>query len=435
MKLDKILHERKIFAELSDADIEHFLRERLFRTEHLNLEFKSAFAMRSGGKYNIREFCRYVVGFSNEEGGIVVYGVADNVSDPDVPFEEYCCGLNQHPSLEDLSQWVTDRINPLVRSPAIRLFKVSGKAIMVLRVPSGVNKPYCYHEPAKKAMTFFKKTAAGVHEITPDEVRELYRTAMLEQSIRILQAEKRSQSNNSDLTGVPIIRKHRAFTIPQMENVTDYGHIGIYCYSNTILDKPVSELSEFISTHRSSFSETMRYYPKVEVFQTGVSVGYYPNTIRQDIKSTARITVYQNGFLAHDTQADWLMEGDKKISSLWLAYEIQRQLQFAKAFFIHELENINLLIDLDHISDFSIFAGEGYKRVESLYTGSHHPVHREVHLESIHDFDGSKRNYVSSTVIEAMDELSRMFGLTETPSGTWDADGYLLYVKGLEKSR
>lgn len=75
MDLTRIFHETKTFAELTDQDVEKFLQDRVFRREHLNLEFKQVFPIRTGGKYEIRDICKYIAGYSNEEGGIVIYGV------------------------------------------------------------------------------------------------------------------------------------------------------------------------------------------------------------------------------------------------------------------------------------------------------------------------------------------------------------------------
>ncbi len=55
MELDRIIHDKKNFAELGDIDIETFLRERRFGSEHLSLEFKSEFPARKDRKYDIRE--------------------------------------------------------------------------------------------------------------------------------------------------------------------------------------------------------------------------------------------------------------------------------------------------------------------------------------------------------------------------------------------
>ena len=59
MTLDAIIHATKHFAELDDGDIEAFLRERKFKSEHLNLEFKRTFPLKGQGpKYDIREVCK-----------------------------------------------------------------------------------------------------------------------------------------------------------------------------------------------------------------------------------------------------------------------------------------------------------------------------------------------------------------------------------------
>ena len=68
--------------------------------------------MRLGGRYDIKEICKYIAGYSNEEGGVVIYGVADSIKDSAAPFGDYIVGLSQSPSIEDLSQWVTERVTP-----------------------------------------------------------------------------------------------------------------------------------------------------------------------------------------------------------------------------------------------------------------------------------------------------------------------------------
>jgi len=112
MELDRLIHERKHFAELEDRDVEVFLHERKFGSEHLNVEFKTGFPEKTNNKYEIRKTCKYVVGFSNEEGGFVIYGVADDIKDATKSFPDYITGMTKHPSLEDLSLWVKDRIHP-----------------------------------------------------------------------------------------------------------------------------------------------------------------------------------------------------------------------------------------------------------------------------------------------------------------------------------
>src|SRR5690349_1604953 len=120
MELDRLIHEKKHFAELEDADVERFLRERKFKSEHLNIEFKAAFPQKSTRKYDIKKICKYVVGFSNEEGGFVIYGVGDDIRSLSVNYPDYVAGMTEHPSIEDLSLWIKDRIHPLVSSPALR---------------------------------------------------------------------------------------------------------------------------------------------------------------------------------------------------------------------------------------------------------------------------------------------------------------------------
>jgi hypothetical protein len=72
---------------------------------------------------------------------------------------------------------------------------------------------------------------------------------------------------------------------------------------------------------------------------------------------------------------------------------------------------------------------------EGHYT-PHQPIHREVELSAIHDYDGDKRNIVLNVVRDIIDEVYRIFGFSKAGSPRlWDENGYLLYVKGLENQR
>jgi hypothetical protein len=442
MDLDRVLHEKKNFAELVDADIEAFLRDRTFGSEHLNLEFKNAFPRRGRSRWDIGKICKYIVGFSNEEGGLVVYGVADSIKDPATQYPEYVSGLQDYPNPEDLSQWVKDRIHPLVQSPAIRFFNLEQGTVAIIKIPSGVNKPYCYYDPNTKSLTFFKKTAAGIVQLSPDEVREFYRTAMLDQAARLLRGlskvEIREIEGNED-TGKSRLDQHKEFVLSKLENVDDFGHLSIYCLPDRSVDVPIEELSDFLEANRFGFSEAIRFFPDVEVFQNGVSVGYFPRAIRSDIRSTVRVTLYRDGLVAFDSQADSTMDRDKHLHPYWLSYEIQRHLQLAKAVLKDRgVERIRVVVDLGNIGDFSMkFSSDRFffEQAASEYTGSHQPIDRDVSLAEIHDYDGDKRNIVMPIVQEIMDEICRIFGFSKTLPGVWDEEGKLIYVKGLENQR
>lgn len=441
MDLDRILHEKKNFAELVDADVEALLRDRPFKTEHLNLEFKSGFPRLSGStKYNILKICKYIVGFSNEEGGIVIYGVADEIKDTAVEFPDYITGLTEGPTREDLSEWVKDRIHPLVESPAIRDFEVAGKKVVIIKVPSGINKPYCYVDPRSKAITVFKKTAGGVVALTPEQIRLFYQTSLIEQSERILRAARITQSAAPTETSVEedLLTSHKKLTRPKLENITDFGYLGMFCYPDKDLDLSVNDLGAFLDRNRHHFSEAIRFAPNVDFVQNGASVGYFPRAIRQDIKSTVRVTVYKTGLVAYDSQVDSSMDRDHNVHPYWLSYEIQRHLQLAKAILKdHGVDSIHFVLHLENINDFHMtFGRTGFldERIGS-YTGAHGPIVKTIEFKDIHDHDGDKRNIVMPIVQEVMDEISRIFGFSETQRGVWHDDGTLHYVKGLENQR
>lgn len=197
------------------------------------------------------------------------------------------------------------------------------------------------------------------------------------------------------------------------------------------------KLKQFVIENRSKFAETMRYYPDVEMFQKGVTVGFYPTAIRSDIKSTSRVTLYRDGLVALDAQADITMDHDNILQPYWVAYEIQRHLQLIKALLKDEgVSRIHVVFELEHIENFSMrFDAGGAHEIASPYGGSHEPIELDVELAQIYDHDGPKRNIAMPATREIMDEVCRIFGFTGTRPGVWDSTGYLHYVRGLEHTR
>jgi hypothetical protein len=440
MTLEAIIHATKHFSELEDGDIEAFLRERKFKSEHLNLEFKHSFPLKGGGaKYDIREVCKYIVGLSNEDGGLVVYGVADEIKDPNTPFPKYVTGLACNPSAEDLSQWVKERIHPLVTSPAVRFFEVQGMKVAIFKIPPGVNKPYCYYDPSAKSLSVFKKTAGGIAEVAPDEIWEFFRTQIIEQAAKILRAaELQGGTPHTALTiDEDRLRVRQDPMKAKLENCRDYGFLGIYSQPEVPIDIPLADLNTFLEVHRNHFSESMRYNRGHEPLQDGVSVGYYPRAIRNDIKSTSRLTLYRDGLVALDSQADTLMDKNKTLHPYWLSYELQRHLQLSKTLLEHyQVKTVHLVIELDNIEDFSLSFERNPLFGQSSYSGGHHPIERHVPLLGVHAYDSPERNIVIPVVKDIMDEICRIFGLSKTPPGVWDQKGWLTYVgPGLENLR
>lgn len=362
---------------------------------------------------------------------------ADSIKDPAVVYPNYITGLAQSPSVEALSQWVTERITPLVQSPAIRSFKVSGKDLMILKIPEGINRPYAYVEPPSGAMTFFKKTAGGLKELRSEEVKELYWTAIIHQADRIVRAGV-LRGMDIELPAADQFGKHRERAVKLLENTEGFGRLSIYCIPDERISIPANELKTFLEQQRGKFSEVLRFYPQVEVFQNGVSAGYFPRAIRQDIKSTARVTLTDDGLIAWDSQADMTMDRDGNLHPYWVSYEVQRHLQLTKALLESRgIKNIRVFVELEHVEGFKMkVASDWYlDQPEGQYTGAHERIERRVALADVHDPFGPKRNIVFPAVREIMDEICRIFGFDRAPDRLWEADGKMVYVKGLEGQR
>jgi predicted HTH transcriptional regulator len=188
MGLDGILHDGKHFGELEDGDLERFLESRKFRSEHLNLEFKSGFPRVSPrGRFNIEKICQYVVAFLNGEGGFVIYGVADTAQATDTSLTDIVVGVSSSPSIEDISQWVNERIYPLPPPVGVRTFAVLGRMVVVSRVPAGNDKPYAYYDPATRITKYFQRSAGGIRELKASEIRDFFRESLVGQASIMLE--------------------------------------------------------------------------------------------------------------------------------------------------------------------------------------------------------------------------------------------------------
>jgi hypothetical protein len=444
MNIDRLIHEKKNFAELDDKDVETFLRERKFNSEHLGIEFKSIFPPKGENKYKHDEVCAYIIGFLNSEGGLLIYGVENTVNDKGVKFPEYICGLAKHPSIEDMSEWAKGCIDP--QPPiSIRFFTVAGKEIAVIKIPEGVNKPYCFSDPNNEGVFWISvKTSGGVaRKLTPSQIWEFHRSEIILQSERIVASQKINQQKITEVKNkepnkqADRISSHQEATKTKLEDIENYGYIAVYCYPDEPFNISLDAIKQFVDKGRFSFSESMRYAQGLEYIQNGVSLGYYPKTIKDDIKSTARTTVYTDGFIALDTQANDLMDGKGTIMATWLTYEIQRHLQLAKAILEKQkIKEMNVYVDFQHVDDYSMTFTDRFlrERIGSKYQG-HKQILRKVSLDKINSYDGKERNIVFKAVISIMDEVSNIFGLSKTPEICWDEKGYLYYVKGLESQR
>ena len=122
MNPDRLIHDQKNFAELENEDVESFLRERKFNTEHIGIEFKSSFPLTKNNRFKYQDICKYVIAFLNSEGGLIIYGVDNSIHDTSLHFPDYICGLSALPSLEDLSEWSKNFIYPSTPSPPNRPF-------------------------------------------------------------------------------------------------------------------------------------------------------------------------------------------------------------------------------------------------------------------------------------------------------------------------
>jgi hypothetical protein len=440
MSVDNIIHLVKDLGNIGDGDVTNFLRDRKFGSENSNLEFRATLPV-DGGNSDARQICELIVGFLNAEGGVIIIGVSDRINDATVPFPEYVSGLTEPPNPGKLSQLARECISPPVDLP-LRVFNVEGRKVAVLKVPPGDNKPYCYYDPRTHAVWYFVRSGNHIVELAPDEIRELYRASFAKQVDRFL----RDTQANGDIWARRMaewrnrVKAHQRWVKSKLEDPQNFGFVGMYTLPARPVSIPWNSLWEFVSKHRSDFTEEMRLFPNIDTYQNAVSVGYFPRAISADTKSTFRITLYQDGMVALDSQADEFM-GEytaKNLNPFWLAYQTQRHLQMTKALLEELVDAVHFIGDLENVQDFYMSTQDHALRgIGGLhyYVGSHQPIEREVAVREIYPHDGDKRNIVMPVVKDIMEEVSRIFGYSKAPHGLWDQNDYLMYVRGLENSR
>jgi hypothetical protein len=442
MTVDNIIHPIKDFGNIGDADVTNFLRDRKFGSESSNLEFKTTFPV-DGGKSDAREICKPIVGFLNAEGGVIIFGVSDRINDATVPFPEYISGLREHPDPGKLGQLVRECVSPLADMPPMRIFDVEGRKVAILKVPPGDNKPYCYYDPRTHAVWYFMRSGNRVVELAPDEIRESYRASFAKQVDRFLRdaeadGEVRATRMAAWRNGV---KAHQRWAKSKLEDPQNFGLFGMYTLPPRPVEIPWQYLSEFLIRHRGDFSEELRHAGAAEPYQKGISVGYFPRAVRENIKSTYRVTLFTNGLVALDSQVDPLMDRTSRglgkiLHPYWFSYELQRFLQLSRAALESwSVDFVDLIVEFENIEDFSMgFQGDSPGVVAIPYSGPSSPLERELRLSGIYAYDGDKRNIAIPIVKDIMAEVCRIFGSAHPPA-LWDENGYLNYVKGLESTR
>ena len=442
MTVDNIIHPIKDFGNIGDAEVTNFLRDRKFGSESSNLEFETTLVV-DGGKSDARRICKLIVGFLNAEGGMIFFGVCDRVNDATIPFPEYVLGLREHPDPGKLSQLVRECVSPLVDMPPMRVFDVEGRKVAILKVPPGDNKPYCYYDPRTHAVWYFMRSGNRVVELAPDEIRELYRASFAKQVDRFLRdAEANGGIRESrSAAWADRLKAHQRWAKSKLEDAQNFGFFGMYTLPTRPVEIPWQDLSEFLMRHRRDFSSELKQAGEPEPYQRGVSVGYFPRAIREDIKSTYRVTLFTNGLVALDSQVDHFMDRayrglGKILHPYWFSYELQRHLQLSKAALEPwNIDLVDLVVQFENIEDFSMgYQGDSPGVVAIPYSGPSSPIERQLRLSEVYAYDGNKRNVAMPIVKDIMAEVCRIFGSVHPPA-LWDENGYLSYVKGLEGTR
>lgn len=109
-----------------------------------------------------KELAKEFVAFSNTQGGVVIFGVADDREIKGIDTDE----------IESLGQLVGNVANDIVKPPVhplIQSMMIEDKRVVVVSVSKGINKPY-----ATSSGEYYIKSGADKKKISQDELRRLF---------------------------------------------------------------------------------------------------------------------------------------------------------------------------------------------------------------------------------------------------------------------
>jgi len=110
-----------------------------------------------------KDLAREFVAFSNAEGGIIVFGVADKTGD--------IVGLDKE-EIEEIGQLIGNTANENVKPPIHPLMQnilIDDKRLVVVTIKKGVNKPY-----ATSGGEYYIKSGSDKKKISHEELRRLF---------------------------------------------------------------------------------------------------------------------------------------------------------------------------------------------------------------------------------------------------------------------
>src|ERR1051326_308680 len=421
--VDRIIGE-KDFHLLDDNDIATFLQNH--RREDWKVDFKLEFD-RSNDIVDKLKLCKNIVAFANQQGGLIVYGVSNDIITPSVPYPAYIHGCSlKDITPENLSSWIRSYISPGIYATT-RYFRVTGKDIVVIKVPPGTNKPYCYYDSTPTAQIFFRRSTAQVHTLTPEETSAFYRECLLENA-RMFVCGAAGQAVVPTLAEElkSRIAAHETFVQDKLENTKEFGYLKTYCIPlNQGLILSEDTMADFVQ-QRKRYSETLLHSRRTETYQDRYSRGYFADGIDPNIKSSDRVTVYRNGLVVQDSQLDPLFKGDKRTNLWWISYQIQRTLQICYDV-LHDLESeIYLYVKIENLTGFFIEISD-YGEQQYMYTGVSEPIVRRMRLAEIYH-DTENWNRTIPIIKDVILEICKMFGLSSVPNRPWDENDQLRYA-------
>lgn len=172
---------------LDDLEEAHLLR--LIEngvTESATLEYKrELYGPRDKDK---KEFLKDVCAFANAHGGSIIIGVEENNGLP----TKLCgiAGISADEVIRRFDSLLRDALQPrLIRVEWRAIQLGNGHTVIVLRVPRSLNAP---HRVGFQGWNkFFVRNAAGVHEVSVEELRDLFLSAQhLEDRVRAFRADR-----------------------------------------------------------------------------------------------------------------------------------------------------------------------------------------------------------------------------------------------------
>ena len=231
------------------------------------------------------------------------------------------------------------------------------------------------------------------------------------------------------------IERHKKIIENRLNRKSQYGYMSLYCYPNKIVKINEERLKCIFALAKKSMSEYGEelYYSKINPIPNGYFANYPEN---ENYLKTYIVTCYFNGFIALDCYinlnfwVDKMQDTEYEFYLTHFTYIIQKHLQLTKEILEGYCDEISLILNFESLDKFFIPEYVGVRVVKKNFCQVFsEPIEQSMKLSEIHG--RNKWNCIIPKVIDILNQIVRIFGLSKIPQNYWDDKEILNHAKQL----